>query len=140
MRPFEFQRAGRKGSVIWEVSAWVGTPSSAKMVVDFLAFVGGQAPLDGGHVLLQFLGAADADQGDGDRGVAEDPRDGELGDRLAVAGGDWPQPFDHAQLLQELLALEQGQAEGVAHGAPVPVDERGGLVEGAVSSPKPSEP
>ena len=42
----------------------------------------------------------------------------------------WPQPFDHAQLLQELLAREQGQAEGVAPGAPpIPVDEGGGLVE-----------
>ena len=59
------------------------------------AFVGGEAPLDGGYVFLQFLAAADADQGDGDRGVAEHPGDGELGDRLAVAGGDWPQAVDH---------------------------------------------
>ena len=51
-----------------------------------------------------------------------------MGDGLAVAGGDWPQPVDHPQLLQELLALEQGQAEGVALGPPVPVDEGGGLV------------
>ena len=53
--------------------------------VDFLAFVGGQAPLDGRDGFFQFLAAADADQGHCDRGVAEDPGDGELGDRLAVA-------------------------------------------------------
>ena len=108
--------------------------------VDLLAFVGGQAPLDRGHVFLQFLGPADADQGHCDRGVAEHPGDGELGHRLAVAGGDCLEAVHHPQLPQELLALEQGQAEGVALGPPVPVHEGGGSLNAPVSRPKPSEP
>ena len=90
----------------------MGTSSSAKMV-SIPGVRRGTGATRRRRRFLQFLAAADADQGDGDRGVAEHPGDGELGDRLAVAGGDRPEPFDHPQLPKELLALEQGQAEGL---------------------------
>ena len=100
-------------------------------LVDRGAVVVAETPVDGGDVLGQFVLVAHADEGDGNGGVAQDPGEGELGQGLVVAGGELLESLADAEFLEEVLLFEEGEFEGFAAAAPVPVDEGGFGGEGA---------
>src|SRR5262249_52404909 len=97
------------GSAVHRAHVLIALPAGRAFrcrLVDPLQVLARQGDPERGHVLLQVLAALGARDGNDALPLGQEPRQGQLGRRHLLRGGDLPYPVHELQVLLEILSLK----------------------------------